>query len=557
MTTLTRRIQETYFYKEVRKTPVGAGVKYPGYPIFHLYKNKLDGTEMRLDEKEYWLPLQGLRSYREYTLGDENVDATRIQYEQSIESFKRPNKRKYTDSFPVYTHKYHGLKLYVATNRVKRYPLNQKTNPYSYTNIQVWVESPETYTNTYDEYGNLIFPTFWYHPFSNAFYPFGNLNTYGLTDSQYLIDTIFTRDTSGQSNDALMANVVESIKLAQVDELISQGRSRAEAIALVDSNSQEALSTRAAQSLITPGQVSSRRPAAPGNISVNVRQSIARSSSTGISSGAGVTVPTSQPPKLIQTTTSGQPQLTYEFIHRPNQISYSNIGSEWAPIDRAANRPMVDWKSYKLMNVSLSFIVAPDESGSLDEVIDGKVISTSVDEQLKKLRKMASSPFPVVFMGFDKLLEEPTRYPFNNDAGKGSLFVIADFSVTSIYRSSTGSISRASCDMTLTEYPKELIKLIEFPKLKPIPELPPPPPGQKEICDNTLASLTHGRNGAIVQESSVKSEGFLRALAKKDIIIYKKECSSIAVLDVAAYEEAVGLYNRMSGGGIWTGDFPS
>lgn len=549
MTTLTRRIQETYFYKEVRKTPIGAGVKYPGYPVFHLYKNNSDGTERRLDEKEYWLPLEGLRSYKQYQIGDENVDATRVQYEQSIESFKRPNKRKYTDIFPVYTHKYHGLKLYVATNRTKNYPLDPSTNPYSYRNIQVWVESPETYTNTYDEYGNLIFPSFWYHPFSNTFYPFGNLDTFGLTDSQYLIDTIFTRDTSGESNDALMANVVESIKLAQIDELISQGRSRAEAIALIDSNSQIALSTRAAQSLITPSQVSSRRPATPGNIAVTVRSATARQQAAGLSSPSVVPVSASQPPKLIQTTTGGTQPLTYEFLHRPNQVSYSNIGSEWSPIDRAANRPMVDWKSYKLMNVSFSFIVSPDGSGSLDEAIDGKVISTSIDSDLKKLRQMASSPFPVVFMGFDQLLEAPSRYPFNSDASTGSLFVIADFSVTSVYRSSTGAISRASCDMTLTEYPKELIKLIEFPKLRPIPEVPPPPPSQKEICDNTLASATHGNANAFVtgKTAIAGADEFLRGLAKQDIIVYKPECDSIAVLDTARYAELYGVFQRQVG----------
>jgi hypothetical protein len=530
MAILQRTIQETYFYKEVRRTPIGAGVVYPGYPVFYLFRNNVDGTETRLDEKEYWLPLPGLTAYMEYSPGDENVEATRIKYQPSVESFKKQNQRKYTGSFPAYTHKYAGLKLYVATNRTKLYPLSYLTNPYSYRNIQVWVESPETYENTYDEYNNLIVPSFWYHPFDNRFYPFGNLNTFGLNDSQYLIDTIFSRDTSGESNDALMANVAESIKLAQVDELISQGKSRAEAIALIDSNSQEALRTRAAQSLITPRSVSSRTPTVPRVISVTARASSGGQTATRMANSS-VTAAATQPPKLIQTTPSGQSALEYTFIHRPNQITYSNIGSEWSPIDRAANKPMVDWRSYKLMSVSFSFVVSPDESGSLDNVVDGKVISTSIDNQLKTLRQMASSPYPVVFMGFDKLLEEPARFPFNNDAGKGSLFVIADMNVSSIYRSSTGAISRASVDMTLTEYPKELIKLIEFPKLKPIPEIPPPPPGEKEICDSTLAETTWNRRTV--------SENLLREIAKRGFITYNEECSSILVLHPAAYQAIV------------------
>jgi hypothetical protein len=210
---------------------------------------------------------------------------------------------------------------------------------------------------------------------------------------------------------------------------------------------------------------------------------------------------------------------------------------------------MVDWRSYKLMSVSFSFIVSPDDSGSLDSAIDGKVISTSIDNQLKTLRQMASSPYPVVFMGFDKLLEEPARFPFNNDAGKGSLFVIADMNVSSIYRSSTGAISRASCDMTLTEYPKELIKLIEFPKLKPIPEIPPPPPSQKEICDNTLASATHGNANAFVTGKTAieGADEWLRGLARQNIIVYKPECDSIAVLDTARYSELYGVFQRQVG----------
>lgn len=532
MATSVSTIQETYFYKEVRKTPIGVGVVYPGYPIYHLYKNVPDGQPYRLNEIEYWAPLPGLTEYKQYTPGDENLVAERTKYEPRLEIGVKPTKRYYSDRFPTYTHKYCGLKLYVATGRTKLYPLSPSTNPYSYRNIQIWVESPETYVNTYDDYGNLIVPSYWYHPFNNMFYPFGNLQTFGIKDSQYLIDSLFTRDTSGESNDALMANAFESIRVAQIDELMSQGKSKAEAIALINANSQQALNTRAAKSLITPQSVTARTPSVSQNISVNVKASSLR----GVSSSS-VSVSTSQKPMLVQTTTAGQPQLVYEFLHRPNQISYTSIGSEWSPIDRAANRPMVDWKAYKLMSVSLSFIVAPDESGSLDQVIDGKVITTSVDNELKKLRQMASSPFPVVFMGFDKLLEEPVRYPFNNDAGKGSLFVIADLSITSVYRSSTGAISRASCDMTLTEYPKELIKLIEFPKLKPIPEIPPPPPGDKPICDNTLASMTWS-NGS----NFIKDEAWLRSLVKAGIIQTNAACNSIIVLDDEAYTKAQNAY---------------
>jgi hypothetical protein len=526
MPAVTQPIQNTYFYKEVRKTQPGAGVIYSGYPIYHLYKNVPGGTPIRLDEVEYWMPLPGLTKYKEYTAGDENVIATRVKYEPRLESLVKKVPRHYTDRYAVYTHKYYGTKLFVATGRTKLYPLSPSTNPYSYRNIQIWVESKETYTDTYDSYGTLIVPSYWYHPFKNEFYPFGNLQTFGITDTQYLIDTIFSRDTSGQSNESLMANTVESIRISQVYELISQGKSREEAVALINAQAQRTLAVRESESLITPKASTARQIAKSKTIAVTLNTV----KKNGISA---TSVAASQTPKLVQTTTSGQTPLVYEFVHRPNQITYSSLGSDWTPIDRAANRPMVDWKSYKLMSVSFSFIVASDISGNLDDALDNKVITTSVDEQLKNLRQMASSPFPVVFMGFDKLLSEPVRYPFNNDsASKGSLFVIADLNVSSIYRSSTGAISRASCDITLTEYPQELIKLIEFPKLKPIPEVPPPPPGDKGLCDNSAAKNTWSRENYTSNDIA-----WLRSLAK-GIVNYDASCKSVIVLDQAAYDLA-------------------
>ena len=472
---------------------------------------------------EYWLPLPNLTSYKEYNPGDENVPAERTKYEPRGLVGAGKTRRYYPDRFSIYTHKYYGTKLYVATDRTKPYPVSStllpSTNPYSYTNIQVWIESPQTYVNTYDNYGNLIVPSYWYHPFENRFYPFGNLETFGFTDSQYLIDSLFTRDTTGQSNESLMANAAASIRLAKIDELISRGITRDEAIALINANAAAVLTTRAANSLITPSARIAIRPPAATSVSVNVRgTSLARTLSTG-----SVTIATSLSPKIVQTTTSGQPKLEYTFRHRPNQITYSSIGSEWSPIDRAANRPMVDWKSYKLMSVTFSFIVAPDDNGSLDGAIDNGVITTSVDTELKTLRQMAMSPFPVVFMGFDKLLEEPVRYPFNNDAGKGSLFVIADFGVTSIYRSSTGAISRASCDMTLTEYPKELIKLVEFPKLKPMKFIPTGGSNERPLCDGNLGTPTFNVKVGLTVER-------LKALEKRGFITYNGKCSSVKVI---------------------------
>ena len=131
MAVLTQPIQNTYFYKEIRKTQPGVGVIYPGYPVYHLYKNIPDGTPYRLNEIEYWMPLPGLNVYKEYTDGDEYVLAERTKYEPRLEIGVKKGRRYYSDRFDVYTHKYCGTKLYVATGRTRLYPLSPDTNPYS------------------------------------------------------------------------------------------------------------------------------------------------------------------------------------------------------------------------------------------------------------------------------------------------------------------------------------------------------------------------------------------------------------------------------------------
>ena len=488
---VNQAIQNTYFYKEVRKIQNSVGVLYPGYPIYHLYKTQADGvSSTRADEDEYWMPLPLMQSYVQYTPGDELVEQSRIKYDKRASVRPTQSRRKYTDSFPVFTHKYVGNRLYVATAQLKQFPLDSSLNPYSYRNIQVWVESSQTYTTVYDDNGDLVYPGYWYHPFENKFYTFAKLSAAGARDTQFMLDVLFTRDTSGQSTDSLMASVAESIRLAQVDELVSQGKTREQAIALVDTKSAEALATRAAMSTSTPRAVSSRSTGAPINISVNLGDS------------GGVNRPQALPqvpviPKMVQVTDGINSPLSHEFVHKPNQISYSSIGSNWSTIERVANRPIVDWQSYKLMQVSFTFLVSSDSSGTLDDAIDGKVITTSVDQQLNNLRKIALSPYPVVFMGLDEIMSTQLKFPFQNSSNAGALFVISEFNVTSIYRNVNGSISRASCDITLTEFPHELVDLIKFPK--PPPYNPPPPKDGEttEGCGRSLALTTTGAYGKL------------------------------------------------------------
>jgi len=549
---VNQAIRNTYFYVEVRKIQNGVGVLYPGYPVYHLFRTQPDGvSSSRLDEDEYWMPLPLMGSYVQYTAGDELVEQSRIKYEKRVVTRPTQLRRKYTGSFPVFTHKYSGNKLYVATARLKKFPLNSSLNPYSYSNIQVWVESSQTYTAVNDDNGDLVYPGYWHNPFENKFYPFAKFSAPGTRDTQFMLDVLFTRDTSGQSTDSLMAAAGESIRLAQVDELVSIGKTREQAIALVDAKSSEALATRAALSTSTPRAVASRSAGMPVNISVSVGD--AQRSRGQLINAAGAPRTLAQvpvTPKLMQVTDNTIAPLSHQFLHKPNQISYSSIGSNWSTIERVANRPIVDWQSYKLMQVSFTFLVSSDTSGTLDSAIDGKVITTSVDQQLNNLRKISLSPYPIVFMGLDEIMSTQLKFPFKNSSNAGALFVISEFSVTSVYRNVNGSISRASCDITLTEFPHELVDLIKFPK--PPPWNPPPPKDGETIegCGRGAAGTTlSGANKLKInlQQLPVNSGLALALKAQKLIERQTKnaKCSywTIPSKDYARVQAAIDRYN--------------
>jgi len=549
---VNQAITNTYFYKEVRKIQSGAGVLYPGYPIYHLFKTQADGiSSVRADDDEYWMPLPLMQAYVQYTAGDEFVEQSRIKYDKRASVRPSPSRRKYTDSFPVYTHKYIGNRLYVATAQLNVFPLEPSENPYSYRNVQVWVESSATYTTVYDDNGDLVYPGYWYHPFENKFYAFAKLAASGARDTQFMLDVLFTRDTSGQSTDSLMAAVAESIRLAQVDELVAGGKTREQAIALVDAKSAEALATRAAMSTSTPRAVSSRSSGAPTNISVSIGDAT--------TVGRPQAIPqTPVVPKMVQVTDGITTPLSHEFVHKPNQISYTSIGSNWSTIERVANRPIMDWQSYKLMQASFSFLVSSDSAGSLDDAIDGKVITTSVDQQLNNLRKIALSPYPVVFMGLDEIMSTQLKFPFQESSNAGALFVISEFNVTSIYRNVNGSISRASCDITLTELPHELVDLIKFPK--PPPYNPPPPKDGEttEGCGRSLALTTTGAGSKLGFNLQALGEDAALAVYLKSINLISRttgtaKCPAYWIVTNNDYEKvrrARDYWNRTNPGSI-------
>jgi hypothetical protein len=176
-------------------------------------------------------------------------------------------------------------------------------------------------------------------------------------------------------------------------------------------------------------------------------------------------------PQMVQYYRQGTSPLQqpdrHIFSPKPNEINYQNLGSEWTEIERVGRIPLVDWKNFRLMKISFQFLVIPDTTyrmGAYGESADDG-ITLSIDSKLDILRNMATRPYPVILFGFDELLTNSSQ--FSNSAGSGVQFVIQDFSISSMMRTTTGAINRATCDITLQEVPIEYINLITMPKLVP------------------------------------------------------------------------------------------
>ena len=161
----------------------------------------------------------------------------------------------------------------------------------------------------------------------------------------------------------------------------------------------------------------------------------------------------------------------YIFIHKPNEIQYSGLGSEWVSIDRNGGFSFVDWKKFQLLQISFTFVIAKTADGLLNHV----------EDEIQLLRKIAQTPYPVSFFNFDSMFTQEFRYD-SDDFGKsnnlptGIQFVITDFSITAQQRDSSMRITRAQASMTLQEIPIEKQKLISMPRLVPRNKKTPPTP---------------------------------------------------------------------------------
>jgi hypothetical protein len=433
---------------------------------------------IRLNTKEYWNPKpEFTKKLQEYFLNDEYIlqifgarntgpnesDPSGVSSSRLADANAR-SEPSYKAS-DVGTSKLWESSIYRATFQYVQWDELKKTfqssgakgeNPYGGSSVQVWVKVIGTGTTS--ENGQ----TYWYHPVSQKFFSIP-------PSVDYLIGAI------GNSTE-------DSLKEGKILALIAQGNTRAQAIALIDSPPPTPGAAGAGASGIRNngsaggvnqnGSLSEQSTAPKAAIKATVR---VRGNFGFVAPGE----PEGGEPQMVQYYKSGDSQLQttarHYFLPKPNQINYQNLGSEWTEIERVGRIPLVDWKNYRLMKVSFQFLVIPENTyrtGAFGETADDG-ITISIDEKLENLRNMAARPYPVILYGFDDLLINAN--PFSMSTGAGVQFVINELTVSSLIRTATGSINRATCDITLQEVPIEYINIISLPKLVPGQIIPPVP----------------------------------------------------------------------------------
>jgi len=481
-------------YKEIYKTGLyDVSIKFKGAPIYGLFKvvdSKLAKPDdptgagwVRVNYVEYWRPKPEFSKlfqiyvnndeYNAYVygrreLGPNQLDPSGVETSSlaKIDSISKPSysfavpgtSRLFTGSGVAGVAVYRATPEYVLWEDLKKTSQTSNAkgeNPYGRANVQVWVKV--TGTGTTSENGQ----TYWYHPLFQTFYVIPS-------NVPYLV--------------AAVGNATkDSLTEGKILALIAQGSTRAQAIALIDSTTADPGSPGAGGG---PGAGSGKKgknqngsqseeSAAPkAAIKATVR---VRGNFGFVAPGE----PEGGEPQMVQYYKSGDSQLQttarHFFSPKPNQINYQNLGSEWTEIERVGRIPLVDWKNYRLMKVSFQFLVIPDNTyrtGAFGETADDG-ITFSIDEKLENLRNMAARPYPVILYGFDDLLINSN--PFSMSTGAGVQFVISELTISSLIRTATGSINRATCDITLQEVPIEYINIISLPKLVPGQIIPPPP----------------------------------------------------------------------------------
>lgn len=370
-----------------------------------------------------------------------------------------------------------------------------KNNPYTYSDIRIWIKiEPEVLGPSEFSDEDMVRPGFvpvkeyWWNPDTNQMIGIpsykSNLFAESSTPSESgvlsAIAAVYGLDPNTVENNVLaIPQYVEQMKRAIVAELRNNGYSEAEARARAESNFSGINKSSNRKNFGSVNSAKGGNRVNNGSSSYNPRRTTVVRGNFNV--GGGYVSPSYDKvslPQMVQQYKDPKTFAPKTFRHifrlKPNQIQYSNMGSDWTEVERAGNIPLVDWKGYKLLTVSFQFLVAPDGVGSFDDRTNTRAITESIDSELTNLRRIATSPYPVVLLGFDDILTNQLRFPYEN--GRGVEFIISEFNISSMFRTAYGEINRAQCDITLREVPIESVTLLDFPR----PVSPPPKKPKKE-----------------------------------------------------------------------------
>lgn len=183
-------------------------------------------------------------------------------------------------------------------------------------------------------------------------------------------------------------------------------------------------------------------------------------------------------PYMIQKYKVGEETKTnkFYFTYIPQTISYTPGGSQWNEIPRSTDAPLAEWSEWSLTKVQMTFLIAGKRTenagtASATKVPDG--LDIDIENQLLKLRKMATVPYPVSIFNLDTIFNLQLRQARIKRVA--SEWAITDLTIKSKRRTSgsPSKISVAEISLSLTEYPIERQELYNLPRFK-IPNIPAP-----------------------------------------------------------------------------------
>jgi len=533
-----------YVFKELRKLPKTSD--YPGFSIYKQVKvNIATKVETDYGTDEWWKPIPG-DVYRVYNDGDDIVEVPRTTPEKP--TVTGPLNVQSPLSHPPGTRLTYAGKQYIATTRRARWEniippltygelsgvvsgkpaiglsssgqkipmrtggIRMTENPYSYNEIELWILSPaESGYSFTNNNGSTVIAYFWYHPTQKKFYAVHNTESIfakGSPASDGTIGRSYITYVTALLGDAARTNATTLGQLAiglipPNSPALRKSIEKALITYMIDNKLLTPEAALAALNTVDKGEsiitkiVGNKQGRAGGQTTTRKQKTNNVTKKPNGTTQASL-APKSSVPQMVQyynVDGLNEPvDNKYPFLFPPSQINYTGIGSEWMPVERSGSTPLVDWKGFKLLQVSFQFLIAPDKQGTFEDIQGESVISLDVEDQIAKLRKMAAAPYPVTLLGFDSMMSEQVGFPYLS--GRGVDFVITEMNISSLYRTTEGKINRAQCDITLQEIHNDAVPLITFPKLKiPGVKLPPKDKPTKENEGPTLDSTSNQTAG--------------------------------------------------------------